>query len=69
MHLLSRRSGSGVPGPGRSGKGLRDMHGQVRPLEDQPCFEGADRSTMPELEKWMVESDRVLTFQGLSVSW
>ena len=29
---------------------------------DQPYFEGAERSTMPALAEWVVESDKVLTF-------
>lgn len=30
--------------------------------KNYPYFEGAEKSTMPELAKWVIESDRVLTF-------
>ncbi len=30
--------------------------------KNQPCFEGAEKSTMPALAEWVVDSDRVLTF-------
>ena len=30
--------------------------------KNQPYFEGAKKSTMPELAEWVVESDKVLTF-------
>ena len=30
--------------------------------KNQPYFEGAEKSTMPELTEWIVESDKVLTF-------
>ena len=30
--------------------------------KNHPYFEGAEKSTMPELAKWVVESDKVLTF-------
>jgi uncharacterized protein involved in oxidation of intracellular sulfur len=30
--------------------------------KNQPYFEGANKSTMPELAEWVVESDKVLTF-------
>ena len=30
--------------------------------KNQPYFEGAIKSTMPELVEWVVESDKVLTF-------
>jgi uncharacterized protein involved in oxidation of intracellular sulfur len=29
---------------------------------NQPSFEGAEKSTMPALAEWVVDSDRVLTF-------
>jgi len=31
-------------------------------LRNLPYFEGAKKSTMPELAEWVVESDKVLTF-------
>jgi len=30
--------------------------------KNQPYFEGAEKSTMPELADWVVDSDKVLTF-------
>ena len=30
--------------------------------KNEPYFEGAEESTMPALAKWVVESDKVLTF-------
>ena len=30
--------------------------------KNQPCFEGANKATMPELAEWVVESEKVLTF-------
>jgi uncharacterized protein involved in oxidation of intracellular sulfur len=30
--------------------------------KNQPYFEGANKSTMPELAEWVVECDKVLTF-------
>ncbi len=30
--------------------------------KNQPSFEGAIKSTMPELAEWVVDSDKVLTF-------
>jgi uncharacterized protein involved in oxidation of intracellular sulfur len=29
---------------------------------NHPYFEGAEKSTMPELSEWIIESDKVLTF-------
>lgn len=31
-------------------------------FKNQPYFEGAQKSTMPELAQWVVESEKVLTF-------
>ena len=30
--------------------------------KNHPYFEGAEKSTMPELAEWVIESDKVLTF-------
>ncbi len=30
--------------------------------KNHPYFEGAEKSTMPELAEWVVDSDKVLTF-------
>jgi uncharacterized protein involved in oxidation of intracellular sulfur len=30
--------------------------------KNQPYFEGAEKSTMPELGSWMLDSDKVITF-------
>ena len=30
--------------------------------KNQPYFAGADKSTMPELAQWVIDSDKVLTF-------
>ncbi len=30
--------------------------------KNQPYFDGAEKSTMPALARWVVESDRVMTF-------
>ena len=30
--------------------------------KNQPYFEGAENSTMPELAAWVIDSDKVLTF-------
>jgi len=30
--------------------------------KNHPYFEGAEKATMPELARWVVESDRVITF-------
>ncbi len=30
--------------------------------KNQPYFAGAEKSTMPELAKWVIESNKVLTF-------
>ncbi len=30
--------------------------------KNQPYFDGAQKSTMPELAEWVVESDKVITF-------
>jgi len=30
--------------------------------KNHPYFEGAEKSTMPELAQWVIESDKVLTF-------
>ena len=29
---------------------------------NQPYFEGAEKSTMPELAAWVLDSDKVITF-------
>ncbi len=31
-------------------------------LKNQPYFQGAEKSTMPELAEWIAECDKVLTF-------
>ena len=30
--------------------------------KNQPCFEGAEQSTMQALSEWVIESDKVITF-------
>ena len=30
--------------------------------KNHPYFDGADKSTMPELAEWIIDSDKVLTF-------
>ena len=30
--------------------------------KNQPYFEGAEKSTMPELAQWVIDSDKILTF-------
>jgi uncharacterized protein involved in oxidation of intracellular sulfur len=30
--------------------------------KNQPYFDGAEKSTMPELAEWVVDSDKVITF-------
>jgi uncharacterized protein involved in oxidation of intracellular sulfur len=30
--------------------------------KNEPYFEGAEKSTMPELAEWVTDSDRVITF-------
>ena len=30
--------------------------------KNHPYFEGAEKSTMPELAQWVIDSDKVLTF-------
>ncbi len=30
--------------------------------KNQPYFEGAEKSTMPELTEWVIECDKVITF-------
>jgi len=31
-------------------------------FKNQPYFEGAEKSTMPALAKWVIDSDKVITF-------